>query len=108
MQSDALSILFSFADCMQTSPSTSLVTDKSNTRHLPNADMVGWRHAAARTARRAVAESVWTLFQPGTRRMSCEIADVEGVGFEMRIKDEGELISRKSAARALPTRTRAI
>jgi hypothetical protein len=36
-------------------------------------------------------EFVWRMWKHGTRRMECEIAAIDGVGFEVRFKDNGDL-----------------
>jgi hypothetical protein len=78
---------------------TSLVTDKAIINNMPNADWWEGLPPLERT-RRAKVEFVWRMWKHGTRRMECEIAAIDGVGFEARIIDNGELYF----SRVFPTR----
>jgi hypothetical protein len=57
---------------------------------MPNADWSEGLPSLERT-RRAKVEFVWRMWKNGTRRMECDIAAIEGVGFEARFIDNGEL-----------------
>jgi hypothetical protein len=57
---------------------------------MPNADWWAGLPPLERTRRAHVAH-VWTMWKHGTRRIECEIAAIDGVGFEARFTDNGEL-----------------
>jgi hypothetical protein len=67
---------------------------------MPNADWWNGTAPPVERTRRAVVEHVWTVWKHGTRRMDCEIAAIERVGFEARFKENGEpLLARVPDAR---------
>lgn len=54
--------------------------------------------------RRAAVERLWTMWKHGTGTMDCEIANIEGLGFEVRFKRDGDLYF----SRVFPTRALAV
>jgi hypothetical protein len=68
---------------------------------MPNSDW--WRGLPpVERTRQAKVEFIWRMWKHGTRRMECEIAAIDTVGFEARFTDNGELYySRVFATRDL-------
>jgi hypothetical protein len=66
---------------------------------VPNADWWKGLPPLERT-RQAKVEFIWRMVKQGTRRVECEIAAIDGVGFETRITNNGELY----LSRVFPTR----
>ena len=57
---------------------------------MPNADWWKGLPPLERT-RQAKVEFVWRMVKHGTRHVECQIAAIDGVGFEARFTTNGEL-----------------